>query len=368
MIPELTVIVPTLNERGNVEELVRRLESVLEGVRWEVLFVDDDSTDGTVEALHGLARAKEHVRYLRRVGRRGLSSACIEGMGASSSPYMAVMDADLQHDESLLPEMLRILKAGGSELVVCSRYVEGGGVGDWGRGRQWASRLATRLGRLALPTPLSDPMSGFFMLPRELYEETVHRVSGKGFKILLDIVASAGRPLVVAELPFVFRLRQAGESKLNTLVMWEYLILLADKILGPRIPVRFVLFVLVGALGALLHLLILRLSLEPLGFLVGQTVGTLVAMVGNFALNNLFTYRDLRLKGGAMVHGLIAFLAVCSIGAIVNIRLALLVFEAGLPWWLAGLIGAAIGSVWNYAVSATLVWTPETRRRRLPAS
>jgi dolichol-phosphate mannosyltransferase len=358
MIPELTVIIPTLNELPNVSILVDRLEIALKGIEWEAVFVDDDSTDGTLEMLQQLARRNERVRYIRRVGRRGLSSACLEGMAASSAPWMAVMDADLQHEEGLLPEMLEKLRSGHFDLVIGSRY-KGASVSDeWSPIRRRLSRMGIWLGQIILRTHISDPLSGFFMLSRELFERVIHRVSGKGFKILLDILASVGGNLRHVELPFVFHPRRFGRSKLDTLVIWEYALLLLDKTAGRIIPTRFLMFALIGTLGGIMHLGILWIALNPMSFdfIVAQSVATGVAISMNFFLNNIFTYRDERLRGLSIVRGLLFFYLVCSLGAFVNVRLALLLYEHQIEWWFAGLLGAVVGAVWNYAVSSVFVW------------
>ncbi len=362
MIPELTIVVPTLNERDNIEPLVARLRRVLDGVVWDVVFVDDDSRDGTLEALHSLARQDERIRYIQRIGRSGLSSACLEGMAASSAPYLAVIDADLQHDEALLPRMLETLKQGGTDLVVGSRYLEGGGVGGWSKTRRWLSRFSTVLSRLVLRTQLSDPLSGYFMLTRELRDRALRKVSGRGFKILLDLVASVDGPVRAVELPYTFGLRQAGESKLDTLVAYEFALVLAHKLFGRVVPVRFVMFVAVGALGAVVHLGLLGYFFLIVGtpFLLAQTVAAIAAMTLNYSVNNVFTYRDNRLAGRDYVTGLALFFVICSVGAFANIRIAEYLFENGIPWWGAGLLGATLGAVWNYAVSSTFVWS---RRR-----
>ena len=364
MIPELSIIVPTLNEAPNIEELVRRIDACLTGVDWEVVFVDDDSQDGTLDVLQSLARRDPRVRYLHRVDRSGLSSACLEGFGSSCAPYMAVMDADLQHDERLLPDMLDVLRRDQADLAVGSRYASGGGVGDWSALRAKMSRLATGFARLLLRVPLKDPMSGFFMLKRDLYHRCIRRVSGKGFKILLDIVTSANGAVRVKELPFEFRQRHAGESKLDTLAVYEYFLVITDKLVGRYVPVNFVIFSAVGCLGAVVHLTILGglLKGSGLSFIYAQTIATLIAMSANFLINNAFTYRAKRLKGWAIMSGLALFYAVCAIGAFANIRTAEYLYELSVPWWGAGLIGAIIGSVWNYAVSSIVVWSRRANR------
>ncbi|MGI9525394.1 MAG: glycosyltransferase, partial [Hyphomicrobiaceae bacterium] len=157
---ELSVIVPTYNERGNVSELLKRLINVLEGTNWEVIFVDDDSSDGTLDELRALAQSDPRVRYLHRLNRRGLASAVTEGIQSTSSPFIAVIDADLQHDEQRLPEMLDQLKRTECDLVVGSRYVTSGGIGDWHKARAKLSQYGTWLTQKLTKTQLTDPLSG----------------------------------------------------------------------------------------------------------------------------------------------------------------------------------------------------------------
>ena len=353
---ELAVVVPTLNERDNVPLVVERLNRVLAGLAWEVIFVDDDSADGTADAVRELARGQGNIRCVQRIGRRGLSSACIEGMLASAAPYLAVMDGDLQHDEALLPRMLEKIKAEHLDIVVASRNVAEGGVGDWAKSRVAISGFATRLSRLVVKAELSDPMSGFFVIDRAAFEGTVRRLSGQGFKILLDLFASTPRPFAFTELPLQFRARLYGESKLDTLVAWEYLMLLLQKLIGPAVPVRFLLFSLIGGLGVGVHLATLWLALHATSFATAQAVATVVAMTGNFLLNNLFTYRDRRLTGWRLLTGLGSFYAVCGLGAVANVGIAA-VIAGNHSWWLAGLAGAAVSAVWNYAMSSVFTWS-----------
>lgn len=356
---ELAIIVPTLNECGNLLPLIERLERALGGIRWEVIFVDDDSRDGSIDLLRDLQQRMPHVRVIRRIGRRGLASACIEGMLASAAPYLAVMDADLQHDEMILPEMMRWLKQSDLDIVIGSRFMSGGRA-DLGlsQRRLWLSRLGSSLSRMISGASLSDPMSGFFMLRRGFLEETVRSLSGHGFKILLDLFASSPRKVRFAEVPYAFRERHAGESKLDSVVMLEYLTLLGDKLLGDYVPIRFVIFILVGLVGVVVHLTILALFYKGVGltFYPAQVIATLVAMTFNFNLNNLLTYRDRRLRGRWLIYGHLSFYLVCSVGAIANFQIAEMLYEIRVPWALAGLLGAVVGAVWNYGVSSTFTW------------
>lgn len=365
MRPELAVIVPTLNEVGNIARLVELLEAALAGRSWEAIFVDDDSTDGTAERIYELAESRPNLRCLKRVGRRGLSSATVEGMMATGAPFLAVMDADLQHDERLLPVMLDRLKRENLDVVVASRFLPDSSLGDFSARRERLSGFGLQVARLIVRTPLSDPLSGYFMLRREVIEEVAGNLNLQGFKILVDIFASSPRPLAFAELPMTFRPRHSGRSKLDVAVGVEFLILVVDKLLKGFLPVRFVLFVLVGLTGVLVHLALLGLFFRGLGmdFLPSQVAATLIAMTSNFMLNNRITYRDRQLHGWAVLRGLISFYAACAIGAVMNFQIAEFLFERQVPWWMAGLVGAGLSSVWNYGVTSTFTWT---RRRRRP--
>lgn len=353
---ELCIVIPTLNERENIPLIVERLNRVLERVAWEVIFVDDDSPDGTADAVRALARQQSNIRCLQRIDRRGLASACIEGMLASSAPYLAVMDGDLQHDEALLPRMFEKIKAERLDVVIASRHVVDGSIGNFEASRVAISNFATRLSRLVVKADLTDPMSGFFIIERSAFDGAMRRLSGQGFKILLDLFASTPRPFAFAELPLHFRERVHGESKLDAVVAWEYLMLLLQKLLGPAVPVRFLLFSLIGGLGVGVHLTTLWTMLHTTYFATAQATATVVAMTFNFLLNNLFTYRDRRLKGWRIFSGLGSFYAVCGLGAVANVGIAASIAGAH-SWWLAGLAGAAVSAVWNYAMSSIFTWS-----------
>ena len=357
--PELTVVVPTFNEAANVAAVVEAVDRALAGVDWELMFVDDDSPDGTAERVRAIAQADRRVRCVQRVGRRGLSSACVEGMLASSAPCLAVMDGDLQHDPALLRPMLDTLRGGQTDIVVGSRHVAGGGVGDFSAQRQGISRLATRLSRTVLKADLTDPMSGFFMLTRPALMGCLRGgVSGIGYKILVDLFASAPRPLRFVELPYTFRSRQAGESKLDSKVVWDYLMLLADKLVGRYVPVRFLAFSAVGGLGVGVHLVTLALVFRGLGvdFVSAQVIATLVAMTFNYVVNNSLTYRDRRRRGWRFLTGWLSFALACSVGAFANVGIAAWLFQRQTFWVVSALSGVLVGAVWNYAVTSVYTW------------
>ena len=364
---ELAVVLPTYNERGNVAAMVERLDAALDGVGWEAIFVDDDSTDGTAHELRQIGMADRRIRVIQRIGRRGLASAAIEGMCATSAPVVAVMDADHQHEPALLRTMLAAIREGGCDLAVGSRFTAGASTEGWNAPeREKASTLANSLARKVTGVALTDPMSGYFMLRTELLRRDAHRLSGIGFKLLLDILATVDAPLRVKEFPLAFAARAEGESKLDRTVMFEFLVGLYDKWLGRIIPTRFALFGTIGAAGVVVHMAVLSAFLLAFGgrfedqlatFEIGQTLAALVAMTFNFALNNALTYSDQRLRGpAALLGGWVKFALTCAVGLVANVGVAAVLVRQGVHTYGAALAGIVFGSVWNYALSSRFVW------------
>jgi dolichol-phosphate mannosyltransferase len=355
---QLSVVVPTFNERDNVVALYRKLDAALKEIAWEVIYVDDNSPDGTSDVVRKLAAEDPRVRCIRRVGRRGLSGACIEGILASSAPCAAVMDADLQHDETQLPKMLALLESGAAELVVGSRYIEGGSAASFDSQRAGFSKFATSVAKRLLRVEIADPMSGFFMIRRDRFEQLAPELSTQGFKILLDVVATARGTLRTTEIPFTFGSRLHGESKLDSMVALDFLGLVLAKLTHDAVSLRFLLFALVGSVGVVVHFTGLFVAHEVWRwpFPESQACGAILAMTSNFLLNNFLTYRDQRLKGLGILRGLLLFYLVCSVGLLANVGVAFSVYDQEPIWWLAGAAGALMGVVWNYAVSSLFVW------------
>jgi dolichol-phosphate mannosyltransferase len=364
--PEIAVIVPVLNEKANIVPMAERLDRVLTGIDWELIYVDDDSPDGTADAARALSRRDPRVRVLQRIGRRGLASAAVEGMMASAAPWVAVMDGDMQHDEAILPEMLRQAREGGKEIVVGSRNVAGGSMGEFAADRVRLSNLGKSLSRLITQNHVSDPMSGYFLVSRALLDEVSRDLSQIGFKILLDILASARRPLRMAEVGYTFRNREHGESKLDPNVSFDYLLLIADKLIGHWVPVRYALYSAVGLCGVFIHFLVLALLglFSGPGLLTAQAIATYVSMAGNFLLNNSITYRDRKLRGSfSLIRGLIIYAIGCSLGVVANLGATKLLAEGGLHPWLAAAVGVVLSSVWNYGVATLFTWKVLQHRR-----
>lgn len=369
---ELAIVLPTLNERANIAPMVARLEAALGPSGWEAVFVDDNSSDGTAEEIRRIAREDPRVRIIERIGRRGLASAAIEGMCATAAPYVAVMDADHQHDPALLLAMLAAVKSGDYDLAYASRFAAGGSAaGLSSKGREKGSRIANALARKLIGTELSDAMSGFFLLRAEQLRKQADRLSGIGFKIMLDILATAEPPLRVKEFPLEFARRASGESKLDQAVVFEFLVGLYERWLGRVIPTRFALFATVGAIGVFVQLGALWVMLhfvfgerfvygnwsESTTFNVANTAAAVIAMTSNFVLNNELTYSDKRLRGFyPLLRGWVQFAVTCSLGLLTNVGSAAVLRTMGFHEVIAAIVGIVLGSVWNYALSSKFVW------------
>jgi dolichol-phosphate mannosyltransferase len=365
---ELAVVLPTYNERANVVPMIERIEAALGPTGWEAIFVDDDSRDGTADEARRVAAVDPRIRVIQRIGRRGLASAAIEGICATAAPVVAVMDADLQHDPAMLPEMLAAIRDGKCDISVASRFAPGASTEAWNEPRrEKASVLANALARKVTGVELSDPMSGYFMLRADTVRREAHRLSGIGFKLLLDILATVPAPLRVREFPLHFAARTEGESKLDRRVVFEFLVGLYDKWLGRIIPTRYALFGTIGAMGVVVHMAVLSAFLALFGgsfeqqlfsaFELGQTLAALVAMTFNFALNNALTYADQRLRGAwRLFRGWLKFALTCSVGLLTNVGVAAILVRMGFHPYVSALAGIVIGSVWNYALSSRFVW------------
>ena len=354
----MTIIIPTFNERENIVPLVEEIARCVVNYDWHVLFVDDNSPDGTAEEVERLGKTDPRVKCLRRIGRKGLSSACIDGILASNSPFVAVMDGDLQHDIKILSQMIEAVSEGTVDLAIGSRYTEGGDIGRWSIWRRLTSGIATRVSRILIPDGLTDPMSGYFVMRRDKFVGLVDRLYGKGFKILLDIISSSREELSFIEVPYSFGVRQHGESKLNTLVAYEFGEMLAFQTVGRFVPPKFFLFVGVGLTGMLVHFIVLGgfNRLLSVSFEASQFLAIWAAMTSNFHLNNLVTYRETHLRAQAWWRGLFTFYASCGLGAFINLTIAIFLYGFGAHWLVAGVSGAVFGAVWNFSTTRIFTW------------
>ena len=358
----LSIIVPTYNEAKNILPFLKAVKSAVRIKDFEIIFVDDNSTDRTYKIVKDLSKKFSMVRCIRRIGRRGLSSAVIEGCLSSSSKFLLIMDADLQHDENKICKMLDLIENENLDLVIGSRFLTESKTVGMSKARNKISKLANFLANKISGVYLSDPMSGFFIIKRSTFEEVVSDLSGIGFKILLDIFSSSKKQLKFKEIQFTFKPRKFGDSKLDTLVIWEYFMMLWDGKFGKIISSRFLSFCIIGGTGVFVHLLCLYLLKNTgVSFFYSQIFATLVAMTSNFFLNNLLTYRDRRKSGLKAVYALFLFYGTCGLGATANVGIANFFYQENITnisgiWYLSGLLGAFVGTIWNFLMSSLVTW------------
>ena len=301
----LSLILPTYNEAENLPELLPKIDEVLKDIQYEIIIVDDDSPDETWRIAHEISEKLDHVHVIRRIGRRGLSSAVVEGFLSAKGDVFAVMDADGQHDLGLLPALYNTVKGilpseashnvvEGASIAIGSRYCEGGSVGGWDERRQLMSRVATKMAIRLCKVRVSDPMSGFFALDRAVFEDALPRLNPKGFKILLDVLVHVKKGTTAKEIPFTFGKRLHGESKLSRRVQIEFLEYLYDVTIGRFIPLTFIKYCIVGSLGVgvnvgmygLLSLLFKQIGeLTLFGFSISVIGAIEAAILFNFILN-----------------------------------------------------------------------------------
>lgn len=359
----LSLILPTYNERENLPLVLQNLRSILNDIPYEIIVVDDNSPDGTWNVAREIAERDEHVHVIRRVGRRGLSSAVIEGFLASKGTVLAVMDADGQHDLQLLPTLYAAV-TGGSDLALGSRYVAGGSVGQWDERRHTMSKIATALAMRLCKVKATDPMSGFFAIERKAFEEILPRLNPMGFKILLDLLVHAPATLRVTEVPFTFGARMHGESKLSRRVQIEFLEYIYDAAFGRILPLTFIEYCVVGTLGVAVNLatyFLVQTMLSGASAFEFEgwplLAGIEAAILFNFLLNNAWTFSYAKLRGAAAVTGFIRYNAVCVIGALANIAVASYLYSSQTLGALGSLAtGAALGMIWNYTISRLFTW------------
>jgi len=347
--PEIGVVVTDVADRDDVARLVARLSHALAGLDWEVIFVGDAAADGAAAAARKLGETDSRVHGLRRVGRRGLAGACLDGMLASGARYLAVMES--HHDAALLAVMLDRLRKGGVDTVVATSRPTALQA-DTARTR-WSAKIVQKM----VGADLNDPMSRFFMIQRHAFEELVPALSSQSISILLDLLLASRGRLRIAELPSA-AFGGGQQAVLDPAMVFEFAGLVVARLSHDTVSIRFLMFCLVGLTGVGIHMAILRLGLLSAGlpFAAAQTAAAIGAMVWNFNLNNLFTYYDQRLTGRAFLSGLIRFQFICAIGAISNIGVASFIYNGDRNWWVAGLGGVLMGAVWNYAVTSVFVW------------
>ncbi len=362
----LSVVLPTYNEAENIPVLIPKLRDVLRDIPHEIIIVDDNSPDETWRIGLEVSKDMDDVHVIRRVDKRGLSSAVIDGFLSAKGDVLAVMDADGQHDMNLLPELYKAVREN-KGFAVGSRYIEGGSVGEWDERRQLISRVATKMALALCKVKVKDPMSGFFALDRAVFEGALEKLNPKGFKILLDLLVHAPKGTQAVELPFTFSTRIHGESKLSWKVQLDFLEYLYDVTIGRFIPLTFVKFCIVGTLGVGVHMTAYlgyakligggeELNVAGFRFSLAVIGATETAILFNFLLNNAWTFANQKLKGLGAAKGFVKYNAACVIGAIAIWAVSTFLFSRGWTELLAVFIGALTGVLWNYSMNRMITW------------
>ena len=355
----ISLIIPTYNEHDNIIPLTQRLNHVLSGHSYEIVFIDDNSADGTAERAASL-KDEYPIKVIVRKNKRGLASAVVDGLSHTSGHIIAVMDADLQHPPELVPDLLREIEAG-ADVAVASRYVKGGGCQGWGLTRRLMSKGAGFLAHLLLPATrqVSDPMSGFFMFNREVVAEA--QLKPTGYKILLEILM-VGKFQSVAEVPYTFVTRERGKSKLNARQQIDYLKHILSLMRRTGELARFIKFCLVGisGVGVNMGLLWLLTELGGLFYLLSAAISIETSIITNFLLNNYFTFADRNKQGVNPLFGrLLKFNLVSLAGLGINMAILLLLTEGpGLFYMVSNIVGIAAATLWNYLVNNWWTWKP----------
>jgi len=359
--PWLSVVIPTYNEKDNIGLILNEFDRpAFEALRSQIariVFVDDDSPDGTAEAIR-TAQCLLPIVCIQRVGRSGLSSAVIEGMMICDTPMIAVMDSDGQHRIEDLSAMVQRAREEHADLVVGSRFFETDRQQSHRGIRHLASQLGNALAKTLLARDVRDPLTGFFLISRPMLMSIVRDLKPIGFKILFDILfLLRGRRFTLLEHQILFGVRQAGASKLDASVVLEFIDQIAHRLSRGVVPEKFLSFVAVGGSGVAVHFGVLYAMVQfELAFLPSQTAATSVAMLWNYALNNEITFRRHRRSGLDWVRGLLLFVGFCSLGALANVGIANALFEQHYSWWLSGLAGVVVGTVFNFSLSRSYVW------------
>jgi dolichol-phosphate mannosyltransferase len=357
----VTIVLPTYNERGNIEPLLQQLLPLQQRFSLEILVVDDDSADGTAELVRELAHAEPCLRLIRRVGRSGLASAIKEGLLDATGDIAVVMDSDGQHEPASVERAIDMLLQAECDLVIGSRFHPEARIHGLSDRRETGSSWANASARFSLPRAyagLSDYMSGFFALRLEPLLPLIRSVDVNGFKFLYELLAVSRGRLCTAEVPLCFQPRTYGSSKLDLAIFWDFLISILHSLSFRLLPRRAISFGLVGLSGVAVQLLVTQLlMLARFGFSQALPFAVVAAASSNYLINNALTFRFQRLQGLALLRGLLKFLLVASLPVLANVGLAsaFYSFVARNTFW-AQLAGILVVFVWNYAASSRFVW------------
>ncbi len=358
--PTLSIVIPTYNEKDNIIIILENLKKVLKSISHEIIFVDDNSPDGTSAVVKDCMKKSSKIRLIHRIGRKGLAGAVIEGIFAANADIVAVMDCDLQHDETKLLDMINLFSRNNSlDIVIGSRFTETGEISEkaFSKIRELGSKATTFIIKKVLNITSTDPLSGFFMVKKESFLKSSENLQTQGFKVLADFLATSGKNIEIKEIGYRFKNRIAGESKMSFLTTLELIGLVLSQILKGRVSIRFILFCMVGLSGIFVQLLITGIVMLLINqFPTSQTFGIIAAMTSNYFLNNIITFQERKLKSLDLIRGLFSFYLICSLGAFTNIAIATYIFSFSSNWLISSFIGACFGAVWNFTLSSIFTW------------
>lgn len=357
---DLTIIVPTYNERNNVSALVREIHGIIGSeLQYEIVFVDD-STDDTPEILDRLSRQCSQVRYIHREHTRGLASAVAEGFRSSTGEYIIVMDADLQHPPSLIPLIMQRLST--AEVVIPSRFINGGSDGGLNALRKFISWTARMIGRRSIKRLryITDCTSGYFGLRRTVIEDV--KLAPIGWKILMEVLVK-GKYKTVHEIPYMFAARSMGESKMNLREQWNYLLHIVRLVRNSPDDYRFCLFCIIGFAGMWVNMLALAALVnifQAEGFMASVGASGF-AMMHNFVLNDRITWKACKKPGiRRRALQLFQFISICSMGILVTALIVQGFHSLGWNIYAGQFAGIITATFWNYSANNQWTW-PEVQ-------
>ncbi len=316
---ELTVVIPTLNEEKNIPIIFEKVSNALKGVNWEMVIVDDNSTDRSPEVMREMTQKHHNFRFIRRIGRSGLSTACTEGMLSSAAPVIAVMDADGQHDETKLQTMLGLIQGDSADVVVGSRFKEGAELEAFSNFRTKLSLYSNTLAQKLFNLPLKDSMGNFFMLRQTVLEEAAPHLCGRGQKLLFDILLVGPKDVRVAEVPIVFGVREHGDSKLSPLAAIDFGLQMWDRKFGQIFPTKAVIDIcsILGftLISTLIQWAIMKISYAMSGTFPNAALilpfATVPSIALSYRIQRALTAKRKRTKGWGMVKEFLAYAAIC---------------------------------------------------------
>ena len=354
----ISILIPTYNEALNIKILIDRISHCLKKIDWEIIFVDDNSPDKTSEKIEYFTKTQSNIKVVNRLNERGLAGAVITGLKYCKFQNIIVMDADLQHDPIYIPKLIKRIEKDDATIVIASRYFQSSTIEDFHFMRKIVSKLTIKIFNMFSYKKLTDPMSGFFIIKKDFFINLSKQLSKDGYKILADIILNGPKTITVSEISLGFKKRNAGQSKMNLRVLWDFLLIIAYCVLKNYVPRKYLSYIFVGCLGLLTHLIFLYVfyKLLLINFLLSHILATFIAILINFTLNNVLTFYSKNLIGFRWLIGLVNYNIFCSYGLFISYSITKVLSDLNCYWFLAGIIGTFTASIWNFSISKFLVW------------